>query len=492
MLILLHHKLYMLHLICYTTHCYIDSQRLSFATNAEEGVYRFAYNETYITSEGVVVSGPLPLGEFNITCLLDGQPSSTITYLNQGGDGGTFQVDPNTGALSLQAERELDFETTRNYHFNVTCSVPSVVGDGVAQVNFDVIPVNEFEPMLNPTRLFVLPREDAPIGSILVSTLPNVGALRTFSATDMDAGPDGELRYTLGFNDNLTSFDIDDRTGTLSISQSLDVDNTVSGFLTEEVRLTVCDVVPPVPSCPNVLLNVIISSANDNDPVFSQDMYQVTVPENIPLGSIIVDVSCTDADVGEGSFKNVTSSSSLFNVTDFPDGQTIALTGELDFETARSHRVTLTCFDMDDTSTDASFIVTVEPVNDNQPRFSTSEYSFAMNRVETIGTEIGRVEASDGDEVTGGELTYTLTGNDNFQIQDNGTIIVTDIIEEQALIFVMKVTVSDGEFSDTASVMIRVGPLTVPEIIVVSMGAVIFLVLVIAFCGYGFFCCSRL
>lgn len=467
-------------------------------TDAGEGQYSFRYNETYITSEGVVVSAPLPPGLFGVLCTLNGLPSPSITYRNLGED--TFIVNASTGALSLSAGSELDYETRTSYLFAVECSEPSG-GSSIAQVNFDVIPVNEFEPVLSRRILFTLVPEDSPLGTVVVSTSDEAGALLTFSATDMDDGPDGDLSYTLAFNENLTSFHIDEDTGTLTIIQSLDVDNTVVGFFTEVIRLTVCDIRPPVETCPNLLLTLVVSPANDNNPVFSQDEYETSLPEDVRPGSMVINVSCSDADVGGGQFKNITSSSNLFNVTASSNGfQTISLvnmTNVLDYETTRTHTVTLTCFDVDDTSTTATLTVNVEPVNDNFPRFSSNQYSFTMNRIETSGNEIGRVPATDPDEDVGGDLTYMLTGNDNFEIGNDGRIILADsvyVVEGQ--VFDLEVTVSDGEFSDTATVQITVnGVLSVPEIILTCVGAVFFLVLVIfiiIFSCYCCVCCSRL
>ena len=449
--------------------------------------------------DGTVISGPLPPGQFSVACTLDGQPSNSITYQHEGGDGGTFLVDSTTGAISLAMGRELDYEVTIRYVFGVSCSEPTA-GSTFAQVNFAVLPVNEFAPVVIPQTLFVVAAEDVPVGTVLVSTSTDVGALRTFSARDLDNGPDGELEFTLGFNINLTSFNVDEN-GTLTTRQNLDVDNTVSGFFTDEIRLTVCDMKPPVPTCPSLALTVVVTPANDNEPMFSEDEYSVTLPEDTIPASDIINVSCTDIDVAVGRYKNITTSSGILNVTESRNGlQTISLinaTDALDFETARTHTVTLTCFDTGEVSATARLIITVEPVNDHPPVFSTNTYRFSVNRIETTGNEVGRVVAIDRDQVIGGELTYTLTDNDNFQIQNDGTIVLSDfvyIIEGQ--VFDLEATVSDGEFTDTATVQISIsGVLSVPEIILVCMGAIIFLVLVIfviVFCCYCCVCCSRL
>ena len=296
-----------------------SQQTLVFVTNeggGGEGRYPFEYNEEAAddsTIEGLV-SDRLPDGFFSVNCLLDGAPSSSITYTIQGGHT-VFQVNESTGDLSLQAESQLDYESRTRYTFGVQCSAPSVTLPGVALVDFNVLPVNEYRPRPNRNSINVLISEATAIGTIVASSRADEGALNVFSVTDDDDGPDGELRYTLGFDENVTSFAVDPLTGSLTVTQSLDADNAPNGFSTESFRLTVCDVNPPIESCPAILLLLFIFSSDDNDPVFSQELYTVRVLESVTTGSIIANVSCTDADAGVGAFKNVTLSSSLFNVT---------------------------------------------------------------------------------------------------------------------------------------------------------------------------------
>ena len=469
-----------------------SQQTLVFVTNeGGEERYLFEYNEEAAddsTIEGLV-SDRLPDGFFSINCLLDGAPSSSITYTIQGGHT-VFQVNESTGDLSLQAESQLDYESRTSYQFAVQCSAPSVTTSGVAQVDFNVLPVNEYRPIPNRNTMNVLISEATPIGTIVASSRADEGTLNVFSATDDDDGPDGELRYTLGFNENLTSFAVDPLTGSLTVSQSLDADNTPNGFLTESFRLTVCDVNPPIESCPAILLLLFIVSSDDNLPVFSQELYAVRVLESITTGSIIANVSCTDADTGVGAFKNITLSSSLFNVTADPNEPGVGLNGLLDFETARTHNISLTCYDTVGNTARATLIVTVEPVNDNMPQFTSSSFFFTMNRILTIGNEVGRAVAADGDQEVGGDLIFTMTGDDHFHIQGDGSIILKDyvyIIEGH--LFMLEVTVSDGEFSDTATVEIRVlGVLNVPEIIIICVGILELLVLVVFII---IFCCFR-
>src|SRR4029434_3658291 len=45
-------------------------------------------------------------------------------------------------------------------------------------------------------------------------------------------------------------------------------------------------------------IRVIVLDAHDNLPVFSETIYKASLPENSPLGTVVVTVTATDADEG--------------------------------------------------------------------------------------------------------------------------------------------------------------------------------------------------
>ena len=45
-------------------------------------------------------------------------------------------------------------------------------------------------------------------------------------------------------------------------------------------------------------LTIYISDENDNPPVFTQDIYTKTIPENVPQGYSVTQVNTSDADIG--------------------------------------------------------------------------------------------------------------------------------------------------------------------------------------------------
>ena len=98
--------------------------------------------------------------------------SDDVTYNIVDSNPGPFHLNATTGRLSVTAD--LDYETMTSYSFAVACvniSDPNITGMGMVQI--DILPVNEFEPVIMPRsfgtiRLF----ENAPVGTTIASTEP--------------------------------------------------------------------------------------------------------------------------------------------------------------------------------------------------------------------------------------------------------------------------------------------------------------------------------
>ncbi|XP_027717262.1 protocadherin gamma-A2-like, partial [Vombatus ursinus] len=118
-------------------------------------------------------------------------------------------------------------------------------------------------------------------------------------------------------------------------------------------------------------IRVIVLDANDNAPVFTQSMYTVSVPENVPQGTLLLTVNATDADEGINSqvryfqVKRPGETSQIFQLN--------SVTGELstsqnlDYEVAEFYVIELEAKDGLGLKGKAKIYVTVLDVNDNAP-----------------------------------------------------------------------------------------------------------------------------
>lgn len=92
------------------------------------------------------------------------------------------------------------------------------------------------------------------------------------TATDLDSGENGRVTYSIIKGDNDGQFTIDEDTGYLSVANKLDRES-VSSYVLEVLAK---DHGIPVLSR-QVMVNIEISDANDNPPLFSQNNYTTVV-----------------------------------------------------------------------------------------------------------------------------------------------------------------------------------------------------------------------
>ncbi len=117
-------------------------------------------------------------------------------------------------------------------------------------------------------------------------------------AYDADIGRNSVQSYTLQDNEhvllNVLTRENGRKYGELVLNKELDREQQKEVTLI----LTAVDGGTP-PRSGTVVIHVTVLDANDNAPVFSQDIYKVSLPENSPLDTVVVTVSATDADEGQ-------------------------------------------------------------------------------------------------------------------------------------------------------------------------------------------------
>ena len=435
-------------------------------------------------------------------------PPADVTYSIADANPGPFSLNSTTGELSVTADLDYDSDTIPIfYSFTVNCSTSPNHTD-TAVVEISVEPVNDNDPALvsTPSSVFVQLIEDAPIGTIIVVNNVSQG-IPGYEIVDEDKGIDGVLTFLLSGGDGY--FRIEPTTGTVFLQATIDVDTSTTGILTFDMGIIACDLVSSMmpDTCPKVEVKVIGVPTNDHPPVFSQSVYDtfnVTYPEGIPINAPIAEVHCTDADrhtfgilQGIELWSANTSIQQIVRV-DINDSTitnaTVILNATLDYETMEAFNITLRCFDSGNDEDFATVVVNIEPVNDNMPRFQSLHYNFSVDRINLPNREsIGTVEAIDLDKGHGGTLSYSLESSPYFEIDNNGTITLVDyILAMEGDSFELFVEVSDGEFSDNATVTISVtGPLSVLDIIIIEAGFICFIVLLCCFICCCCWCYSR-
>lgn len=190
------------------------------------------------------------------------------------------------------------------------------------------------------------------------------------------------------------------------------------------------------PRTGTALLVVKVLDSNDNVPVFDQPVYSVSLAENAPVGTLVIQLNATDMDEGLNgevvySFSNHISSrvKELFDI-DARTGR-IEVRGDVDFEESGLYQIYVQAKDMGPNAVPAhcKVLVQVTDVNDNAPEITFSTVTESVSENAAPGTVIALLSVTDKDSEENGQIHVEILGEVPFKLKTsfrNYYTIVTD------------------------------------------------------------------
>ncbi|XP_047441128.1 protocadherin gamma-A11-like [Mugil cephalus] len=151
----------------------------------------------------------------------------------------------------------------------------------------------------------------------------------------------------------------------------------------------------------SVVIHVTVLDANDNVPVFSQTVYEASLPENSPVDTLVITVSATDADDGLNSeityeFDHVSDEDSdVFSL--HPKTGEVRVAGRIDYEGMSSYEMQISAKDGLGLASYATLIIEVTDINDNAPVIQLKSLCNPIPENVPPGTEVGIVNVHDKD-----------------------------------------------------------------------------------------------
>ncbi|XP_033922839.1 protocadherin gamma-A10-like [Melopsittacus undulatus] len=168
-------------------------------------------------------------------------------------------------------------------------------------------------------------------------------------------------------------------------------------------------------------IRVVVLDANDNAPVFSQAEYTVRVPEDVPVGSVLVAVTASDADEGlNGHLKySMKKTKDRTSQTFFLDAETgeIMLMKNLDFEEGDSYELQVQAHDGGGLFDTANVGITVTDVNDNAPELTMSSFLSEISEDAPSGTVMALLHVQDHDSGANGQVRCSIAESLPFRLE---------------------------------------------------------------------------
>ncbi|XP_059030817.1 protocadherin beta-16 [Mustela lutreola] len=235
----------------------------------------------------------------------------------------------------------------------------------IFQAELRVEDINDHSPVFTEREMILKIPENSPLGI----TFPLSNAL------DLDVGSNSVQNYIISPNSHfevLTRKLSDGRMyPELVLKEELDREEEPEIVLT----LTALDGGSP-PRYGIAQVRVEVVDSNDNAPEFGQPIYKVHIPENSPVGSLVVTVSASDLDSGVYGkisytlFQPSEDISKTLEVNPVTGG--IRLKKQVDFETVVSYEVDIKATDGGGLSGKCTLLLQVVDVNDNPPEVTLS------------------------------------------------------------------------------------------------------------------------
>uniref|UniRef100_A0A8C5G2H6 Si:ch73-379j16.2 n=1 Tax=Gouania willdenowi TaxID=441366 RepID=A0A8C5G2H6_GOUWI len=323
-----------------------------------------------------------------------------------------FQLNQNNGLLSVgtNIDREELCDGTKVCLINLKIVVENPLE--IHHVGVEISDVNDHSPAFPESAQRLEIAENTPPGT----------RFQVHAARDPDFGVQSVKTYKLNTND---IFDIEirdseeDKIPFLVLKKPLDREKKAEHCLV----LTAADGGSP-PKSGTLHLNITVLDVNDNRPMFSKDVYTVSLDENAPIGTLVLQINATDLDEGmnseiEYSFgktqrKKVHDIFDLDRVT----GE-ITVKGSVDFEETEIYKLDIKVSDKGQppTMTESRVIIKIKDVNDNKPEIEATSLSNKIPENTKPGTIIALISVTDRDSGVNGKVICKVSDHVPFDLR---------------------------------------------------------------------------
>lgn len=298
---------------------------------------------------------------------------------------------------------------------------------------------------------------------------------------------DGSVRYILSGDGAGSIFIIDEVTGDIHATKSLDRETKGQYVLHAQAldRYTE-DALEPKSE-----FIIKVQDINDNAPTFPDGPFAATVPEMSAVGTSVFQVTATDAD--DPTYGNsarvvysILQGQPYFSV-DPKTGVIRTALADMDREAKEHYAVVIQAKDMagqiGGLSGSTTINITLTDVNDNPPKFPQKNYQLYVPESAQVGKPVGKIKANDADIGINADIKYSIINSEGaamFSISSDKDTREGVVSLKKPLNYERKKTYTlhieavntkpdprfsySGPFKDTATLKITVGDVDEPPV----------------------------
>ncbi|XP_041273470.1 protocadherin-16-like [Onychostruthus taczanowskii] len=308
-------------------------------------------------------------------------------------DGGKFP--------ELVLERALDREF-RAFHYLVLTAEDggSPPQSSKIRITIQVLDANDNHPVFDRPSYGARLVENSPLGTLVVK----------LNATDVDEGPNGDIRYSLSSHNSAALrqiFAIDEQTGEIRVQGNLDFEEAT----VYEIEVEAKDMGSPTME-EHCSVVVEITDVNDNAPEVILTSFSSTLSEDALPGTVVAVIHVRDRDSGEqGKVLCHVSPDLPFQLRkDYEHQYSLLTSTRLDREHVAYYNVTVSASDLGNPPLSRHTIlpITLIDVNDNAPQFEQASYEVLVAENNPVGSVLVTVSAVDPDSEQNSRLSYSI------------------------------------------------------------------------------------
>ncbi|KAH8411154.1 hypothetical protein KR222_008786, partial [Zaprionus bogoriensis] len=365
---------------------------------------------------------------------LDSGENGEVRYELRKGSGELFKIDRKSGEISIKQSIE---GHNRKYNLTVAAYDGAVVSCST-EVSIQIKVVDSSMPVFEKQFYSVSVKEDIEMYSALFVSIQAESPLKR------------KLIYTTPLDYTDQYFEVDYRTGSLYVVNDLDFEKQQI----YEILVRATDSISGVYA--EVMVSIKVIDVNDCYPEFDKDNYNITLPENIPFGSQILQVNATDMDFnanGKLSYFiesiNGQNDSDTFYI-DITDGS-LYLKTRLDFELEQHYLIIVYVTDngLPQLTSKCNVLITVKDLNDNSPRFIEPSFNIKLSEAAIRGQFVALPRAYDIDVCDIDSLQYKIVDGNELQTytidEKSGIVYLQNMLNfTDKPNTVLNISVSDG------------------------------------------------